>query len=81
MLGAELGREEMKGGVRHLAYQSLQVYQTQALAYVVAQHDNVRSQEPPVLWAGGVMKLKPVFGPASADLEDERLVHVPKQGH
>jgi hypothetical protein len=44
------------------------------LAYVIADDDEVRSEEPPVLGAGRVVKLEAVLALAGAYLKGERLV-------
>lgn len=59
-------------------YESLQVDETQPLAYIVAENDDIRLQGLPVLGALGVVELEAVLHGVLADLEDVGLVHVPE---
>jgi hypothetical protein len=61
-------------------YHTLQVDETKPLAYVIADDDQVWSEESPALGAGSVVKLKTILSFAGADLKDKGLVQVPEQG-
>jgi hypothetical protein len=60
-------------------YISSHVDEAEALADVVAYNHDIGLQQPPVVRAGGVEKLQPVWPPTEVDLEDERLVNVPQE--
>ncbi len=75
--------EETGGGLwgpMEGADHALQVEQTEALAYVIADDDQVGPEEPPALGAGRVVELEAVLALARADLKDKGLVHVSEQG-
>lgn len=60
-------------------HNALQIVQSEPVAYVIAEDDQVGPEEPPALGAGSVVKLKTVLSLAGADLKDKGLVHVPEE--
>lgn len=62
------------------AYHPLEVNETEALAYVIADDDQVGPEELPVLRAAGVVKLEAVLSFAGTDLKDEGLVDISEEG-
>lgn len=57
-------------------YDALHVDEAHPLANVVANENQVGLQQPPVLRAGRIVKLKAVLVPPAPQLENERLVYV-----
>lgn len=57
------------------------VDKTQSLADVVADDDDIRIQEAPILWTGSVKELKSIFQSPKVDVEFEWLVNVSQQRH
>jgi hypothetical protein len=62
------------------AYHPLEVDQAEPLAYVIADDDQVRSKELPVLGAAGIVELEAVLAFAGTDLKNEGLVDVSEEG-
>lgn len=62
-------------------YHSLEVGQTEPLADIIAEDDQVRPKETPVFWTGSVVEFEPILPAAGADIKDKRLIKVPEKGN
>lgn len=69
-------RRRMSGRVTDI---SLHIDKTQPLADIVAYHDDVRVQRPPVLGARCIVELQPICVAAQLDLEYKRLINVTEE--